>query len=160
MKQKEKFTVLYPSEILAPLIFCFVSIALLIWYYIRNLYLDSEAASMRIELVPVIILILFAIFIVLYMFRTIAIDKKGIQYKSFRKEIVLSWDDVHYVKITKNSNGSFGRGSYIILATFPFASEYTDFRANSEGFIVLRNRRRAIKSIQEHYVGEIINLKK
>ena len=159
MKKPKKFTVLYLSEILAPLIFCAVSIALIIWFYIRNLGLDSEAASQKIELLPVFLLLIFAAFVALYMIRTVAVDEKGLRYRAVGKTIFLSWEDVHYVKITKNANGSFGRGSYIILATFPFASDHTDFRASAEGCIVLRNRRKVIRLIRNYYTDEIINLK-
>ena len=160
MKQRRKFTVLYPSESLAPLILSVVCVALLIFFYIRNLNIDSEAASIGVELLPAFVFAAFAVFVVLYMLmRTITIDEEGLHYKSLNRAVFLSWNDVHYVKITKNSNGKYGRGSYIVVATYPYASEFTDFRACSDGFIVLRKRRRAIELIQKYYKDEIINLK-
>lgn len=156
------YTSLYLSEILYPILFCIAVIVVQLMFYFRLLdRTEVVQKSTPLELLPAFVMFLLAIFFVLYMLcRFIVMDENGIRYKYFKKNYFIAWDDVKYVKISLNNNDKVGFGSYLVIATFPYPLQHTDFRASQEGFIVFKYRRSALSVIEKHYLGEVIRAAK
>ncbi len=156
MKEK-KFTSLYLSETITPIIICSLFIILNLVFFFR--LLDGAPtinASSLLDLVPIPIFLGVILLVVLYMLcRFITLNDAGVTYKDLKYSYHIPWEEVKYVKITLNSNGKLGRGSYIIIATAQYSLQYTDFRACRDGFIVFRYREPIIDYIKHHYDGEI-----
>lgn len=157
MKRK-KYTSLYLSESLYLILFFAAIIIVQVVFYIRyENGTDKIEPSTPTDLIPSALFLCLIVFVVLYMlYRFVLFDDKGVYYKSIKNRYFIAWSDVHYVKITLNSNGKVGHGSYIIIATDSYALQYTDFRASREGFIVLRYRISAIDVIKKYYSGDIV----
>ena len=163
MKRKI-YNSLYLSEILYPILFCVGVIVLQLTFYFRlqnNTQYDEVQKSTPLELLPAFVMFGLMIFFIFYMLlRFVTMDDNGVRYRYFKKNYFIPWADVKYVKVSLNSYDKVGYGSYLVIATDPYPLQHTDFRASTEGFIVLKYRRSAMKFVEKHYNGEVIRAQK
>ena len=163
MKRKI-YNTLYIWEILYPILFCVGVIVLQLSFYFRlqdNTQYDEVQKSTPLELFPAFIMFGLIIFFVVYMLlRFVIMDDNGVRYRYLKKDYFIKWEDVKYVKVSLNSYDKVGYGSYLVIATNPYPLQHTDFRASTEGFVVMKYRRSALKLVEKHYTGEIIRAQK
>ena len=163
MKRKI-YNTLYIWEILYPILFCVGVIVLQLSFYFRlqdNTQYDEVQKSTPLELFPEFIMFGLIIFFVFYMLlRFVIMDDNGVRYRYLKKDYFIKWEDVKYVKVSLNSYDKVGYGSYLVIATNPYPLQHTDFRASTEGFVVMKYRRSALKLVEKHYTGEIIRAQK
>ncbi len=155
---RKKYTTLYLTESIYPIVFLIAMIVLEFVFYFRLLADESQAASTPLELLPIVLFLGGIVFVVLYMlFRFVEFSDEEITYRDLKNKYSLRWEDVQYVKITLNGNNRIGRGSYIVIANSPYTLQHTDFRSSRDGFMVLKYRPSVLSIVKKHYNGEIIH---
>lgn len=158
MKQK-KYSVLYPYEFIYPIAFCIAISGLILYFYFRLINGGSNGVreSSLGDLFPIPILMVLAIFILLYMgCRWVRYDDSGVYYKDLKNYYFIPWEKIKYVKLTVNNWEKIGKGSYIVISTDSYALQNTDFRASRDGFIVMKYRISALDIIKKYYKGDIV----